>query len=43
MMSPESPLQLRLNLQSWLPSELHGQINHLLVGFGQVRSCTPYA
>jgi endonuclease-3 len=27
----------RLNLQSWLPSELHGEINHMLVGFGQVR------
>ena len=27
---------VRLNLQSWLPKELHGEINHLLVGFGQV-------
>lgn len=27
----------RLNLQSWLPLELHPEINHLLVGFGQVR------
>ena len=25
-----------LNLQSWLPLELHPQINALLVGFGQV-------
>ena len=29
----------RLNLQSWLPKELHKEINHLLVGFGQVLSC----
>ena len=28
---------VRLNLQSWLPKELHGEINHMLVGFGQVR------
>lgn len=27
----------RLNLQSWLPKEFHKEINHLLVGFGQVR------
>ena len=26
----------RLNLQSWLPLELHREINPLLVGFGQV-------
>ncbi len=26
----------RLNLQSWLPTEFHKEINHLLVGFGQV-------
>ena len=26
----------RLNLQSWLPTELHPEINHMLVGFGQV-------
>lgn len=26
----------RLNLQSWLPKELHAEINHMLVGFGQV-------
>lgn len=25
-----------LNLQSWLPLELHPEINALLVGFGQV-------
>ena len=25
----------RLNLQSWLPRDLHGAINPLLVGFGQ--------
>ena len=29
---------VRLNLQSWLPKEFHGEINHLLVGFGQVGS-----
>jgi len=28
--------QTRLNLQSWLPSNLHKSINPLLVGFGQV-------
>ena len=28
----------RLNLQSWLPTELHPEINHMLVGFGQVKS-----
>lgn len=28
----------RLNLESWLPAELHHEINHLFVGFGQVRS-----
>jgi endonuclease III len=27
---------VRLNLQSWLPTELHRDINHMLVGFGQV-------
>ena len=26
----------RLNLQSWLPNDLYGDINHMLVGFGQV-------
>ena len=26
----------RSNLQSWLPTEFHKEINHLLVGFGQV-------
>jgi len=25
-----------LNLQSWLPKELHPEINNLLVAFGQV-------
>jgi len=30
----------RLNLQSWLPTELHSDINHMLVGFGQV--CLTY-
>ncbi|KAI9453886.1 DNA glycosylase [Russula earlei] len=32
--------RLRLNLQSWLPTEFHKEINHLLVGFGQV-ICLP--
>jgi len=32
--------EIRLNLQSWLPKEFHGEINHLLVGFGQV-ICLP--
>jgi len=36
----KNPEQTRLNLQSWLPKELHGEINHLLVGFGQV-ICLP--
>jgi endonuclease III len=26
-----------LNLQSWLPTDHHGEINPLLVGFGQVQ------
>ena len=30
----------RLNLQSWLPKDLHGAINPLLVGFGQT-ICLP--
>jgi endonuclease III len=30
----------RLNLQSWLPRDLHGAINPLLVGFGQT-ICLP--
>lgn len=29
-------LTLRINLESWLPSELHKPINPMLVGFGQV-------
>ncbi|KAI6123140.1 DNA glycosylase [Pisolithus croceorrhizus] len=36
----KNPEETRLNLQSWLPKELHGEINHMLVGFGQV-SCLP--
>ncbi|KAG8978263.1 DNA N-glycosylase and apurinic/apyrimidinic (AP) lyase [Tulasnella sp. 427] len=35
-----TPEQTRLNLQSWLPKELHPEINPLLVGFGQV-ICQP--
>jgi hypothetical protein len=43
--SPFSPIfahvyvHCRLNLQSWLPTEFHKEINHLLVGFGQVCQC----
>ncbi|KIJ31814.1 hypothetical protein M422DRAFT_81898, partial [Sphaerobolus stellatus SS14] len=37
----KEPEQTRLNLQSWLPKELHGEINPLLVGFGQVTICLP--
>ncbi|TFK66771.1 DNA glycosylase [Pluteus cervinus] len=36
----KTPEETRLNLQSWLPSELHHDINHLLVGFGQM-ICLP--
>ncbi|KAI0648440.1 DNA glycosylase [Trametes meyenii] len=36
----KTPEETRLNLQSWLPVELHPEINHLLVGFGQV-VCLP--
>ncbi|KAE8209294.1 hypothetical protein CF327_g6704 [Tilletia walkeri] len=32
--------QTRLNLQSWVPKVLHGEINRVLVGFGQV-VCLP--
>lgn len=32
----QNPEQTRLNLQSWLPPELHKPINPLLVGFGQI-------
>ncbi|KDQ18692.1 hypothetical protein BOTBODRAFT_154659 [Botryobasidium botryosum FD-172 SS1] len=35
-----TPEQTRLNLQSWLPSELHAEINPLFVGFGQM-ICLP--
>ncbi|KAF9651900.1 DNA glycosylase [Thelephora ganbajun] len=38
--NPEETRLVELNLQSWLPSELHGEINHLLVGFGQT-ICLP--
>ncbi|KAH9813830.1 DNA glycosylase [Melampsora americana] len=34
------PEKTRLNLQSWLPKPLHQEINHLLVGFGQM-ICLP--
>ncbi|QRW15325.1 HhH-GPD superfamily base excision DNA repair protein [Ceratobasidium sp. AG-Ba] len=36
-----TPEQTRLNLQSWLPHELHKPINPLLVGFGQT-ICLPF-
>ncbi|KAI0806723.1 DNA glycosylase [Fomes fomentarius] len=36
----KTPEETRLNLQSWLPQELHPEINHLLVGFGQT-ICAP--
>ncbi|KAL1947185.1 hypothetical protein VTO73DRAFT_14146 [Trametes versicolor] len=36
----KTPEETRLNLQSWLPLELHPEINHLLVGFGQM-ICLP--
>ncbi|KAF8319434.1 DNA glycosylase [Clavulina sp. PMI_390] len=36
----KTPEQTRLNLQSWLPNELWGEINPLLVGFGQT-VCLP--
>ncbi|KAG6888911.1 hypothetical protein C0992_007098 [Termitomyces sp. T32_za158] len=36
----KNPEETRLNLQSWLPTELHPDINHMLVGFGQV-VCVP--
>ncbi|TFK32593.1 DNA glycosylase [Crucibulum laeve] len=36
----KNPEETRLNLQSWLPKELHREINHMLVGFGQV-ICQP--
>lgn len=36
----DKPEQTRLSLESWLPSELHGEINVMLVGFGQ-EICKP--
>lgn len=36
----KTPEETRLNLQSWLPRELHPDINHMLVGFGQT-VCLP--
>lgn len=36
----KTPEETRLNLQSWLPTQLHANINRLLVGFGQV-ICVP--
>ncbi|GAA94731.1 hypothetical protein E5Q_01385 [Mixia osmundae IAM 14324] len=37
---PKDAEETRLNLESWLPSELHGVINKTLVGFGQA-VCLP--
>ncbi|KAJ3781851.1 DNA glycosylase [Lentinula aff. detonsa] len=36
----KTPEETRINLESWLPRELHQTINHLLVGFGQT-ICSP--
>ncbi|KAG6375824.1 hypothetical protein JVT61DRAFT_2681 [Boletus reticuloceps] len=36
----KNPEKTRVNLESWLPKDLHGEINHLLVGFGQT-ICLP--
>ncbi|KAI6137434.1 DNA glycosylase [Pisolithus thermaeus] len=36
----KNPEETRLNLQSWLPKELHGEISPMLVGFGQT-VCLP--
>ncbi|KZS98817.1 DNA glycosylase [Sistotremastrum niveocremeum HHB9708] len=36
----KDPEDTRINLESWLPKELHGEINAMLVGFGQVL-CLP--
>ncbi|KAG1749554.1 DNA glycosylase [Suillus lakei] len=36
----KKPEETRLNLQSWLPIELHREINYMLVGFGQT-ICVP--
>ncbi|KIK66156.1 hypothetical protein GYMLUDRAFT_219034 [Collybiopsis luxurians FD-317 M1] len=36
----KTPEETRINLESWLPHELHPKINHMLVGFGQM-ICTP--
>ncbi|KAL0062483.1 alpha,alpha-trehalase nth1 [Marasmius tenuissimus] len=36
----KNPEETRLNLQSWLPKELHAEINYMLVGFGQM-VCVP--
>ncbi|KAF9501714.1 DNA glycosylase [Pleurotus eryngii] len=38
--STKTAEETRLNLQSWLPPEFHREINHMLVGFGQV-VCLP--
>ncbi|KAH6918958.1 DNA-lyase [Coprinopsis sp. MPI-PUGE-AT-0042] len=38
----KNPEETRLNLQSWLPTEYHQDVNTLLVGFGQM-ICTPVA
>ncbi|CAH7674997.1 DNA glycosylase [Phakopsora pachyrhizi] len=36
----KDPEKTRLNLQSWLPKNLHQEINYMLVGFGQM-ICLP--
>lgn len=45
--SPKSRMKVvdscvSLNLQSWLPKELHPEINHMMVGFGQVMTHNVY-
>lgn len=36
----KNPEDTRKGLEDWLPLELWGEVNHLLVGFGQ-EICTP--
>lgn len=33
----KNPEETRVNLESWLPVDLYQDINHMLVGFGQVQ------
>lgn len=36
----KNPIETERELESWMPRELWGEINHLLVGFGQT-ICSP--